>query len=468
MPGTSWEVIARVASLSGGSTTSSRAGIMARTALGAAEVEAFIGVTTDSRLSWIRRTTAATATNTASLGAPRWVRLVRGGADFSSHHLTDGVNWTLAGTTAITSATDPMLVGLATTNAAGSTNAVAAFTDVNIALTNNIGAAVDAGAAISAGIGQPFNLDATVTDDGKPGATGGNGGGLATLWTRRSGPGAAVFGNAAAVDTTVAFDTPGNQVLRLIANDTQVKTFADTSGTAAVPAVSVAASAGASETGPANGAFTFTRSGPTTVALAVPFTIAGTATAGGDYISLPASVTIAISAASVPLSVNPLTDALAEGDEMVDLTITSDAAHYTIAAASASVVIADLPIDRWRFAKFGADANTRVIAGDLADPDGDGSLNLLEYAFGTDPHVSDASPALAFVGSELALIYRRSVAATDVTFDVWATTDFTRWSDAGESEQILSDDGIERIVRAVLPYSAGPQMFYRIEVTRGR
>ena len=184
--------------------------------------------------------------------------------------------------------------------------------------------------------------------------------------------------------------------------------------------------------------------------------------------SLPASVTIPIGAASVTLSVNPLTDALAEGDEMVDLTITSDAAHYTIAAASASVVIADLPIDRWRFAKFGADANTRVIAGDLADPDGDGSLNLLEYAFGTDPHVSDASPALAFVGSELALIYRRSVAATDVTFDVWATTDFTRWSDAGESEQILSDDGIERIVRAVLPYSAGPQMFYRIEVTRGR
>ena len=51
-------------------------------------------------------------------------------------------------------------------------------------------------------------------------------------------------------------------------------------------------------------------------------------------------------------------------------------------------VMATLPvisIDAWRFAKFGASATDPSIAGDMADPDGDGYTNRDEFNFGSDP-----------------------------------------------------------------------------------
>jgi hypothetical protein len=42
-------------------------------------------------------------------------------------------------------------------------------------------------------------------------------------------------------------------------------------------------------------------------------------------------------------------------------------------------------IDAWRFAKFGASATDPSIAGDMADPDGDGYTNRDEFNFGSDP-----------------------------------------------------------------------------------
>ena len=270
-------------------------------------------------------------------------------------NFTDGVTWTQTGaTTALASATDPMLVGLATTNAVGATNAVGVFTDVNIALTNNIGATVDAGANVGGIAGQALALDATIGDDGKPAPPAA----VTPLWTKRSGPGVVTFGDEDAADTSVIFDAAGNYVMRLIADDGQVKTFDDVNGT-----------------------------------------------------------------------------------------------------------IADLPIEQWRQAKFGANANNAAIAGDLADPDGDGQRNLLEYFFNTNPLAVNAAPAPTFDGSDLVIIYRRNLAATDVIFDIRATTDFVTWSDAGETEQILSDDGITRVIRAQLPHSAETQKFYRLEVT---
>jgi poly(3-hydroxybutyrate) depolymerase len=49
-----------------------------------------------------------------------------------------------------------------------------------------------------------------------------------------------------------------------------------------------------------------------------------------------------------------------------------------------------VPLEAWRSAHFGASATNPDIAGDLADPDGDGVSNLLEYTNSTDPLVADA------------------------------------------------------------------------------
>jgi hypothetical protein len=51
-----------------------------------------------------------------------------------------------------------------------------------------------------------------------------------------------------------------------------------------------------------------------------------------------------------------------------------------------------IPIEAWRSAHFGASATNPDIAGDSADPDGDGMNNLLEYTAGTDPLAVNALP----------------------------------------------------------------------------
>ena len=57
------------------------------------------------------------------------------------------------------------------------------------------------------------SLDGKVTDDGLPSGT------LTTMWSKVSGPGTVVFGNATGVDTAATFSEAGTYVLRLTADD---------------------------------------------------------------------------------------------------------------------------------------------------------------------------------------------------------------------------------------------------------
>jgi len=108
------------------------------------------------------------------------------------------------------------------------------------------------------------------------------------------------------------------------------------------PTVTVVASdANASEDGPNSGVFTLTRTGDTTSALAVTYSLDGNAVNGSDYSSLPGSVVIAPGSASVNVTVDPIDDAAAEGDERVVLTISADAAYTVGSPKSATVTIAD-------------------------------------------------------------------------------------------------------------------------------
>ncbi|WP_230458563.1 beta strand repeat-containing protein, partial [Microcystis aeruginosa] len=103
----------------------------------------------------------------------------------------------------------------------------------------------------------------------------------------------------------------------------------DTSVTLAVSPSSV------TEDGTANMAYTFTRSGVTTDALTVNYTIGGTATNGTDYTSIPTSVTFAANSSTATLIVDPTADTTVESDETVALTLATGTG-YTVGTPNAA------------------------------------------------------------------------------------------------------------------------------------
>jgi hypothetical protein len=107
------------------------------------------------------------------------------------------------------------------------------------------------------------------------------------------------------------------------------------------PNVSITTSdASASESGPDPGAFIVSRSGSTANALTVNYTIAGTASNGVDYNTLPTSVIIPAGASYASIVVNPIDDVISEPNETVILTLSSSGS-YTIGSGSATITITD-------------------------------------------------------------------------------------------------------------------------------
>lgn len=105
-----------------------------------------------------------------------------------------------------------------------------------------------------------------------------------------------------------------------------------------LPAVSVAVSpAGVLENGAPNLVYTFTRTGPTTSALTVNFSVGGTATLTSDYAQSGAAsftasagtVTIASGSSSKTVTLDPVADTTVESHETAVLTVTSGSG-YTV------------------------------------------------------------------------------------------------------------------------------------------
>lgn len=111
------------------------------------------------------------------------------------------------------------------------------------------------------------------------------------------------------------------------------------------------------------------------------------------------------------------------------------------------------------------------ICGEAADADADGFSNLLEYAFGQDPHVADTAGVALDPGPEApAISYPESIAATDVVYRLEESSDLALWhwiTPNASTRQILSDDGTTRRVSLPLLAGAGKsgKWFARIRVT---
>src|SRR5207237_1035028 len=86
---------------------------------------------------------------------------------------------------------------------------------------------------------------------------------------------------------------------------------------------------------------TISRTGDTSAALTVNYTLGGTAQNGTDYEQLGTSVTMAAGASSATVTVTPIDDTQVEGNETEVLTISTEAGYTVGSPSSATVTIHD-------------------------------------------------------------------------------------------------------------------------------
>ncbi len=188
-----------------------------------------------------------------------------------------------------------------------------------------------------------------------------------------------------------------------------------------------------------------------------PFTISLTDDAGGRFV-------INLSTGVATLASSGLLDFETATSHNITITVT---ASFTIAVAT--------PHAAWQAQVFTpAQLALPAFSGPAADADGDGTTNLLEYAFGLDPLAPDAATALPVVSvldiggtRYLALAYTRAKLATDLAYALEASGDLATWTATTPVEVNVTDHGATEtvLVREATPLPSGAKRFLRLRVT---
>ena len=201
-----------------------------------------------------------------------------------------------------------------------------------------------------------------------------------------------------------------------------------------LPTVTITATDSSAAEAPLNtGTFTVSRTGSTTTALNVIYTVGGSATAGSDYTALVGSVSIPAGQASAPILVTPINDSLVENAETVLVTVSPNAAYTVGSPGSATVTITSddgstvifqdnmengpgnwFPSSPWALTTSAAYSPTHAWTD---SPGGN---------YGNNANVALWSPVLNFSGLSVVTLSFRHRYDLEDTFDfgrVWVTTD---------------------------------------------
>jgi hypothetical protein len=224
----------------------------------------------------------------------------------------------------------------------------------------------------------------------------------------------------------------------------------------------------ASEWGPdlANGKLTRSTGNVTGAALTVLLDVSGTATNGADYATL-SSLTFPAGSLTANFTLTPMADNLAEGPETAIITPSSATGAYTNASATPiTITIADRPLQQWKFTNFGANANTPSLADDNADPDGDGRPNLMEYALGTPPLITNQGSPLTvnLINGYCTATIPRTAKPVDVTLTPQICSTPVTWMEA-PILVILENTATKLSFRDASLASGNKHRFFRVKVT---
>ena len=176
-----------------------------------------------------------------------------------------------------------------------------------------------------------------------------------------------------------------------------------------------------------------------TATSALPFTV-------NDVETAAAALTLTISSSNLLLvpkaniivagsGMSRTVTAIAAANQVGSTTITLGINDGTVTTnTSFTVSVSGTPSQTWNQQYFGSILSTNTAA-DLADPDGDGMNNLLEYALNGNPLQASQTPQplMSRSASQLALSLTRTVARNDITIIVQASDNIGNWGNLASS-----------------------------------
>jgi hypothetical protein len=228
--------------------------------------------------------------------------------------------------------------------------------------------------------------------------------------------------------------------------------------------------------------FTLIRTGATSLAETVNYTISGSATIGSDFTPiLTGSVSFLAGETAKVMIVTRVADQLAEGEESLSATLVAAQQmaeaggalrdkYFLGTNASDTATLADSPSQLWWFNNFGAATLNQTLW--ESDTDNDGLARLMEYALGGTVGSNDTGrlPTHLLSGNAFELHYQKNNALTDITYTVVTSTDLSApdWTTEAVTTVLngpANPTGVESYQASVDMVPEQPRRFLRLLIT---